>query len=48
MLFRSETALADRPPVTVQQTFTGSRWQPEELAAAGARHMTAAMRELSS
>lgn len=48
-LERIETALAARPAgaVTVQQSFTGSQWSAEELQAAGARHMTAALKELS-
>ncbi|MGW1676037.1 transglycosylase SLT domain-containing protein [Saccharopolyspora sp. NPDC002376] len=46
-LDRIETALADRPPVTVNQSFTGSQWSAEEAAAAGARHMTAALKELA-
>ncbi|WP_223840491.1 lytic transglycosylase domain-containing protein [Saccharopolyspora pogona] len=45
-LVRIEAALSARPPVTVQQSFAGNQWEPEELAAASARHMTAALKEL--
>lgn len=46
-LQRIETALSERPAVTVHQSFTGGGWEAEEAAAAGARHMTAALKELA-
>lgn len=47
-LDRIERALTTGSGVTVQQTFHGNDWSAEEVAAATSRHMTAALRELTS
>lgn len=45
-LDRIERVLSTGAGVTVQQTFHGQQWNAEESAAAAARQMTAALREL--